>query len=137
MTFGPLMQISPRPPSGTYCFGLSILRNLMTIPGIGIPQDPALRMPSFWAGVKVPDGEVSVMPQPSVRLQPVIAANRCATSSGNGAPPEPQYLSVRKLCLGVSGWLINAVNIVGTPQKTLTSLPEMSSSAAFGSKRTG
>ena len=92
----------------------------MTMPGIGIPQDPALRMPSFWAGVKVPAGEVSVMPQPSVRLQPVIAANCCATSSGNGAPPEPQYLSVRKLCLGVSGWLINAVNIVGTPQKTLT-----------------
>ncbi len=107
----------------------------MTMPGIGIPQDPALRMPSFWAGVKVPAGEVSVMPQPSLRLQPVIAANCCATSSGKGAPPEPQYLSVRKLCLGVSGWLINAVNIVGTPQKTLTRFAEISSSAAFGSKR--
>src|SRR6201984_505779 len=116
MTFGPLMQISPRSPSATYCSGLSMLRNLMTMPGIGIPQDPDLRLPPFWAGVKVPAGEVSVMPQPSVRLQPVIAENCCATSSGSGAPPEPQYLSVRKLCLGVSGWLISAVNIDGTAQ---------------------
>ena len=75
------------------------------------------------------------MPQPSLRLQPVSAVNCCATSSGSGAPPEPQYLSERRLCFGVSGWLISAVNIVGTPQKTLIFLLEMSSSAASGSKR--
>src|SRR6516164_4724225 len=101
MTFVPLMQSSPRSPSGTYCFGLSRLRNLMTMPGIGSPQEPALRLPL--TGVKVPVGEVSVMPHPSLRLQPVIAANCCAISSGNGAPPEPQYLSERRLYLGVSG----------------------------------
>src|SRR5260370_10957073 len=101
---------------GTYRFGSSRLRNLMPIPGIGIPQDPAFRAPSFWAGVKVPAGEVSVIPQPSLRLQPVIAANCCATSSGKGAPPEPQYLSVRKLCLGVSELLVDAGDIVGTSQ---------------------
>src|SRR5258706_10347291 len=38
MTFGPLMQISPRSPSGTYCVGLSTLRNLMTMPGDGMPH---------------------------------------------------------------------------------------------------
>src|SRR6266516_2911763 len=101
MTFGPLMQISPRSPGGTYCPGLSTPRNLMTIRGIGIPQEPALRLP--WTGVKVPVGDVSVMPQPSLKLQPVIALNCCATSSGSGAPPDPQYLSERRLCLGVSG----------------------------------
>ena len=73
----------------------------MMMPGIGIPQEPALRLPC--TGVKVPVGEVSVMPQPSLRWQPVIAVNCCATSSGSGAPPEPQYLSERRLCLGVSG----------------------------------
>jgi hypothetical protein len=108
----------------------------MTMPGIGIPQEPSLRMLPAWAGVKVPLGEVSVMPQPSLRLQPVIAVNCCATSSGSGAPPDPQYLSVRRLCFGVSGWLISAVNMVGTPQKTLICLLEISSSAVFGSKRT-
>src|SRR6516225_9225250 len=101
MTLGPLMQISPRSPSGTYSFAFARLRNLMTMPGIGSPQEHALRLP--WTGVKVPVGEVSVMPQPSLRLQPVIAANCCAISSGNGAPPEPQYLRERRLYLGVSG----------------------------------
>jgi hypothetical protein len=95
-----------------------------------MPHEPAFRLPPAWAGVKVPLGEVSVMPQPSLRLQPVIAANCCATSSGSGAPPEPQYFSERRLWLGVSGSLISAVNIVGTPQKTLVFLREISSSAA-------
>src|SRR5689334_21792856 len=136
MTLAPLMQISPRSPSGTYFEGSSMLRNLITMPGAGMPQEPALRLPPAWAGVKVPLGDVSVMPQPSVNWQPVTAANCCATSSGSGAPPDPQYLSERRLWFGVSGWLISAVNIVGTPQNTLTFLPEISSSAACGSKRT-
>src|SRR5215510_2193357 len=122
MTFGPLMQISPRSPSGTYAFVSSTPRKRMTMPGIGMPQEPALRMLPGCAGVKVPLGDVSVMPQPSLRLQPVIEANCWATSSGSGAPPEPQYFSDLRLCFGVSGWLINAVNIVGTPQNTLTAL---------------
>ncbi len=37
-----------------------------------------MRLPP--TGVKVPVGEVSVMPQPSLRLQPVSSAKRCATS---------------------------------------------------------
>ena len=65
------------------------------MPGSGMPQEPALRTPR--AGVKVPVGEVSVMPQPSLRLQPVIAKNCCATSTGSGAPPEPQDLSERQV----------------------------------------
>ena len=61
------------------------------MPGSGMPHEPALRLPR--TGVKLPVGEVSVMPQPSFRLQPVSARNRCATSTGKGAPPEPQNLS--------------------------------------------
>src|SRR5258708_12852602 len=103
------MQSSPRSPSGTYCVGSSRLRNLMMMPGIGIPQEPALRMPL--TGVKVPVGEVSVMPQPSLMLQPVIAVNCCASSRGNGPPPDPQYFTNRTLCLDLSGYLIPPVTI--------------------------
>ena len=38
---------------------------LMVMPGIGSPQEPLRRSPTI--GVKVPAGEVSVMPQPSFR----------------------------------------------------------------------
>ena len=90
----------------------------MTIRGIGIPHEPALRLPC--TGVKVPVGEVSVMPQPSLSGQPVSCMNRCATSSGSGAPPEPQNLSEPRSSLSTPGWLISAVNIVGTPGKLVT-----------------
>ncbi|NEV03213.1 AMP-binding protein, partial [Bradyrhizobium uaiense] len=41
-------------PSGTYVLPLSTSRNLMTMPGIGMPQEPALRIDPVCAGVKVP-----------------------------------------------------------------------------------
>ena len=86
-------------------------------------------------GVKVPVGEVSVMPQPSASRVPVSSVKRLPSSTGRGAPPELHSLSERRSCLGVSGSLISAVNIVGTPANTVTFWLLMSARAAFGSKR--
>ena len=44
-------------------------------------------------GVKVPVGEVSVMPQPSARRRPLNFSNAFCTSIGSGAPPELHDLS--------------------------------------------
>src|ERR1700681_3021817 len=90
MTLGPLMQISPRSPSGTYVVGSVTLANLIVAPGTGIPHEPALRIPRI--GVNVPEGDVSVIPQPSLSSLPVTARKRSCTSSGSGAPPEPVNL---------------------------------------------
>ena len=73
-----------------------------------------------FTGEKVPDGDVSVMPQPSARLQPVICRKRWCTSTGSGAPPEPQNFSDRRSYCSTPGKLLIAVYIVGTPGNTLT-----------------
>ena len=72
---------------------------------------------------------------PRWALAVLLALTGCGGRE-DGAPPELQYFSERRSCLGVSGSLISAVNIVGTPQKIDTFCPLMSASAAFGSKRT-
>jgi hypothetical protein len=75
------------------------------------------------------------MPQPSLSWQPVTCTKRCATSSGSGAPPEPQNFSDFKSWLLTPAWLMSAVNIVGTPGKMVTLFDEISFSAASRSKR--
>ena len=86
-------------------------------------------------GEKVPEGEVSVMPQPSARLQPVSCMKRWCTSTGSGAPPEPQNLSARRSYFSTPGKLLSAVYMVGTPGNSVTFLPARSLSTASTSKR--
>jgi len=58
----------------------------MTMPGIGIPQEPALRLSPTWVGVKVPAGEglghASALAQvaPADRSEPLrhFKGQRCA-----------------------------------------------------------
>ena len=87
--------------------GSSTPTNFIMMPGIGMPQEPTCCGPV--AGEKVPEGEVSVMPQPSPRLQPVSWRKRWYTSAGSGAPPEPQYLSELRSTLSTPGALLIAV----------------------------
>jgi len=110
-----------------------MLTNFMSMPGIGMPHEPGLNGPS--GGEKVPDGEVSVMPQPSPRLQPVSSRKRRWTSTGSGAPPEPQNFSERRSTFSIPGVLLIAVYIVGTPQNTVTFFSARSFSTAAMSKR--
>ena len=105
----------------------------MLMPGIGKPQLPGLRAPTM--GVKVPVGEVSVMPQPSFKLAPVSALNRAFTSTGSGAPPVPQYLSERRSNFSASGCARMPVNMVGTPGKMVTFFSASSFSTVGTSKR--
>src|SRR5262245_48620905 len=101
MTFGPPMQISPRSPSATYFVGSVTSANLMTMPGMGIPQDPVLGFPV--TGEKVPVGDVSVMPHPSAKRHPVNSSKRCCTSSGSGAPPEAHHLTDDRSIFSIFG----------------------------------
>ena len=90
----------------------------MVMPGIGIPHEPALRAPC--TGVNVPVGDVSVMPQPSLAGSRRCPGSASATSSGSGAPPEPQHLSEDRSRFSTPGWLMIATYIVGTPGKIVT-----------------
>src|SRR5580704_6760295 len=101
MTLVPLMQSSPRSPSGTSRSGLLTSMNLIVIPGKGMPQEPGLA--GRPTGVNVPAGDVSVMPQPSEMSQPVFSLNRCNTSTGSGAPPELQYFNEERSIVPMPG----------------------------------
>src|SRR3979409_171215 len=109
------MQISPRSPSGTYVAGSCTLANLSMMRGRGIPHEPPLRIPRI--GVNVPDGDVSVIPQPSFTSAPVTGRNLFCTSTGNGAPPDAQYFSAVRSRSPRPGYDSSAVYIVGTPMK--------------------
>src|SRR5580698_10419665 len=98
-----------------------------------MPQEPDFTGAS--AGVKVPVGDVSVMPQPSQSRQPDSVWNCCCTSTGSGAPPEEQTLSDARSSDLTPGRASTATNMVGTPQNMLIFLVEMSFTAAAGSKR--
>ncbi len=110
---------------------MSAKRN--STPGRGTPQEPGFTGPS--AGVKVPVGEVSVMPQPSHSRTPASAWNRSCTSSGSGAPPEEQTFSEARASRLTPGRFSTATNMVGTPQNTVTFFSAMSFTTAAGSKR--
>ena len=78
-----------------------------------MPQEPRLTGPA--RGVKVPIGEVSVMPQPSVNRQPTTFSNRSCTATGSGAPPEAHSRSDDQSMDSTPGTLRSATCIVGTP----------------------
>ena len=78
-----------------------------------MPQEPRLTGPA--RGVKVPIGEVSVMPQPSVNRQPMTFSNRSCTATGSGAPPEAHSRSDDQSMDSTPGTLRSATCIVGTP----------------------
>ena len=89
----------------------------ISIPGRGTPAAPATRLSVM--GVDVPEGEVSVIPQPSSRRHPVTRWNLSWTSTGKGAPPEAQNLREERSNFAMSGWLAIAIYMVGTPGKTV------------------
>lgn len=127
------MHSSPGSPGSASWPGSVRLSNLSSMFGIGMPHEPALRMPC--AGVKVPVGDVSVMPQPSHSCAPVSSWKRCATSTGNGAPPEPQNCNERSSPAFTRGWLTIAMHMVGTPQNSEIFFVIRSSTTASRSKR--
>ena len=99
-----------------------------------MPQEPGFTGPA--RGVKVPIGEVSVMPQPSVSRQPMSFLEAAAARRpASGAPPEAHNLSDDKSIVSTPGRLRIATCIVGTPAKTVIFLTTMSFAAAAGSKR--
>ncbi len=85
--------------------------------------------------MKVPAGDVSVIPQPSFSVQPARAWKRCCTSSGSGAPPEPQYFSEERSMSAIPGYMSIAVNIVGTPMKIVIFFAAISLTTASRSNR--
>src|ERR1700694_4730838 len=107
------MQISPRSPSATYFVGSVTSANFNTTRGTGMPQEPSFG--SARIGLNVPDGDVSVIPQPSASVVPESASNFCCTSSGSGAPPDAQYFSDDMSRSAIPGYISIAVYIVGTP----------------------
>ena len=64
--------------------------NFISMPGAGMPHEPGFTGPV--RGVNVPDGEVSVMPQPSVRsaarerLKPLLDLNAAAARRPSRRP---------------------------------------------------
>ena len=73
--------------------------------------------PGLPCGWPVPGEQVSVMPQPLFSFMPILRSKIFATSTGSGAPPEPQLTSDDKSRLSRSGRLAIAIHIVGTPGK--------------------
>jgi hypothetical protein len=75
------------------------------------------------------------MPQPLGSGSPEMRRNRSATSTGNGAPPEPQLRNALRSRRSIPGWLIKAIHMVGTPGNDVTRLISMSCSTASMSNR--
>ena len=103
------------------------------MPGSISPIEPGLSGPSF--GWPVPGEQVSVMPQPLFSFMLVLRSKILATSTGSGAPPEPQLTSDDRSRLSRSGRLAIAIHIVGTPGNTVARLTSMSRITASTSKR--
>ena len=75
------------------------------------------------------------MPQPLFSFMPTRRSKIFATSTGSGAPPEPQLTSDDRSRLSRSGRLAIAIHIVGTPGKYVARLTSMSRITASTSKR--
>ena len=109
------MRISPISPGGRTQRGSSRLATSISIPGSGTPIAPGPK--SKLGGIAVPAGQVSVMPQPPPSGKPVSARQRCATSNGSEAPPEPEMRRLERSRVSIPGWFTSAIHIVGTPGK--------------------
>ena len=103
------------------------------MPGSISPIEPGFSGPS--GGWPVPGEQVSVMPQPLFNFMLVLRSKTLATSTGSGAPPEPQLTSDDRSRLSRSGRLAIAIHIVGTPGNTVARLTSMSRITASTSKR--
>ena len=75
------------------------------------------------------------MPQPLFSFMPTLRSNIFATSTGSGAPPEPQLTSDDRSRLSRSGSAAIAIHIVGTPGNDVARLTSMSRITASTSKR--
>ena len=95
------MRISPTSPTGINFVGSSSDTTSISIPGSISPIEPGLSGPSF--GCAVPGEQVSVMPQPLFSFMPTLRSKILATSTGSGAPPEPQLTSDERSRLSRSG----------------------------------
>ena len=73
----------------------------------GIPIEPTLRFPR--SGLAWVRGDVSVIPKPSMIVDPVSFSKRCSTSGAIGAEPERQYLTLPRSTCSMPGWLLNAL----------------------------
>ena len=103
------------------------------MPGSISPIEPGLSGPSL--GCAVPGEQVSVMPQPLFSFMPTRRSKTLATSTGSGAPPEPQFTSDDRSRLSRSGSAAIAIHIVGTPGNSVARLTSMSRITASTSKR--
>ena len=103
------------------------------MPGSISPIEPGLSGPS--AGWPVPGEQVSVMPQPLLSFMLTLRSKILATSTGSGAPPDPQLTSDDRSRLSRSGRLAIAIHIVGTPGNAVARLTSMSRITASTSKR--
>src|ERR1700739_3779282 len=107
------MRISPTSPTGITFLGSSSDTTSISRPGSITPTDPGLSGPSLgWA---VPGEQVSVMPQPLLSFMLVLRSKILATSTGSGAPPDPQLTSDDRSRLSRSGRLAIGHAIVGPP----------------------
>ena len=75
------------------------------------------------------------MPQPLLSFMPTLRSRICATSTGSGAPPDPQVTSDDKSRLSRSGRPAIAIHMVGTPGNAVARLTSMSRITASTSKR--
>ena len=82
------MRISPVSPTGITRVGSSSDTTSISMPGSNSPIDPGFSGPS--GGWPVPGEQVSVMPHPLFSVMLVLRWKTLATSTGSGAPPEPQ-----------------------------------------------
>ena len=75
------------------------------------------------------------MPQPLFSFMPTLRSKIFATSTGSGAPPDPQLTSEERSRLSRSGRFAIAIHIVGTPGNAVARLTSMSRITASTSKR--
>src|SRR5580692_6968820 len=107
------MRISPTSPVGRTFAGSSSDTTSSSMPGNISPIEPGLSGPS--EGWPVPGEQVSVMPQPLFSFILTLRSKILATSTGSGAPPDPQDTNDDRSRLSRSGRLAIAIHIVGTP----------------------
>ena len=107
-------------------------------PITGWPMLPGMRSESKW--LKVATGLVSDNPKPSRMVTPNSASKRRSTATGIGAPPDTPRRRVlatrsRRPSRAACSALSKPMNMVGTPQNTVTPCAAISCMAASGSKR--